>query len=246
MIRLNDTIKRLIPWTGLSQATIAEQVGISTAQLSQYLNGNASANKDVLEKLMQLVGLKHQNYSNRVDLVYKVVKIIHEKEIPIKSVVYYSKEKMAEVTSIKEIEQFIDVSHQQLESIIKNGIVDYECTYPYFKAMVIIAMGMRDKISNKAFTVSVFDTLRNIMPPASSMVLSKPLGKILGLTAGVTAPALTTAFILGNLINNTISSFTDNKYKNLSGLKNVSALQLALQLTCISEDKHAKAGNAEI
>lgn len=233
---LNKTIKKLVTWTGLSQAKVAEAVGVSTAQLSQYLNGNASANKGSLEKLLKLEGADHQVYSNRIDLVYKAAVKLRDKGIDTKKVAGFSQEEMVKYTSLKELSVCKDVNHDELEYIINSHVSDYADTYSYVKAMIILAMGMGGKANNKAFVASLYDTSKKLMVVMAGGDTASPIAAvrgILGLEAAsvLVGPAVTSAILLGSTIAGETAKITQHKCKSLDGIMNTSALQLALQLT---------------
>lgn len=231
MRTLNDTIRKLIPWTGLSQAKVAESVGISTAQLSQYLNGNASANKDVLEKLMKLVGLDHSIAANRIDLVSRAAKKLRADGVSQEAVSRYSQQQMVSKTGMKEFTVFKDVTRRELEYIIKSHVSDYADTYPYVKALVVLTMGM-DKSNSKSFTKSFYDTVKNLVPQKSDDSVAKTIGNILAFGAAGLAlgPVVATTALLGGTIAATVGKMAQDKYKSLAGSMNASVVELALQL----------------
>lgn len=146
---LNSTIKKLIDWLGLSQVQVAGEVELSPSQLSQYLQGNASANKDVLEKLLSIVGINYKVYSNRIKLAEDAAKALLKKNVTVDEVALLSKKEMVEKTSLKAIYGFNDVDRKGLNDIISSKVVDPADTYPYFQAMVIQTMNSMGKGSRK-------------------------------------------------------------------------------------------------
>lgn len=98
-----------------------------------------------------------------------------------------SKERMVEITGMKEISSLFDVSEDELDKIVSSGIIDYEGTYPYFKAMVLHLIGIGDKSTPKTVEISFTKLL--------TMFAIAPVIPIIGITSVI---GIATGLLLGN------------------------------------------------
>lgn len=106
-----------------------------------------------------------------------------------------SKSKMISLTGISEISSLFDVFEEEMDNIVGTGIVDYERTYPYFKAMVLHLMRIRDKFSPKTVEMS-FSKL------AAACTIA-PVIPIIGITSVI---GMAIGLLLGNKIYSSLSS----------------------------------------
>lgn len=224
-MKINDIIRQLIPFTGMSQNQIAEAVGISKSQLSQYLSGNASANKDVLEKLFCLTGIHLDTYAKRAELATKVAGKLKASGCDRQAVKDMSKEAMAKVSGYPEVDCFFNVTAEQLQAALDSGLIECQTTFPYFKALVLVAMGVDDNESKQLNAKDVNKSWEDMAKTAAigSAVLPA-VGAVLGpvLASGVAGVGLMLSGILG--------SQAIIKNNNLKGDMTASILELAKSL----------------
>lgn len=223
---MNEIIKQMIPLTGMSQTQVAESVGISKSQLSQYLNGNASANKDVLDKLLSLTGIHLDTYAKRVELATKVAKSLKTANMDAQAVKEMSKEEMAAKSGCPEVECFFDVTKEQLQKILDSGLIECQTTFPYFKALVLVAMGQGEKKDEPLTAKDVNQSWDNIAKAATMGATVIPaVGSIL-------APVLAGGLAgVGLILSGVLGAQAINKNHNLKGDMTASILELAKALT---------------
>mgnify|MGYP004449596817 FL=1 len=102
---------------------------------------------------------------------------------------------MASLTGLVEIKSLFDVSEEELDNIVKSEIVDYEGTFPYFKAMVLHLMQIGDKSSPKTVEMS-FSKLATACAIAPGI-------PIISITSAI---GMATGLLLGNKIYSSLSS----------------------------------------
>jgi transcriptional regulator with XRE-family HTH domain len=137
---LSQTIKERIPLTGISQAEIAKIIKVSPAQLTQYLNGNSSLNKESLDTLLKTVGINHQIYSNRLKFAKEVA--IKLKKFDSKAIINMGKDQMIKETGIEQIKYFPDFTESEMKEIVEKSFFDYEDTFGYLKTLVLYYKGV--------------------------------------------------------------------------------------------------------
>lgn len=223
---MNEIIKQMIPLTGMSQTQVAESVGISKSQLSQYLNGNASANKDVLDKLLSLTGIHLDTYAKRVELATKVAKNLKTANVDAQTVKEMSKKEMAAKSGCPEVECFFDVTEEQLQNILDTELIECQTTFPYFKALVLVTMGQDNKKDEPLTAKDVNQSWENIAKTATVGAAAIPaVGAILGsvLAGGIAGVGLILSGVLG--------AQAINKNQKLKGDMTASILELAKTFT---------------
>ena len=131
----SEIIKERLPLTGISQSEIAKMINVSPAQLTQYLNGNSSLNKDSLDKLIKLVGINLNIYRNRLSLAKEAATKLAG--VTSKELVNMSKLDMICLTGLKQIRFYQEFSEDELNEIVETMVFDYEDTFSYFKSLVL-------------------------------------------------------------------------------------------------------------
>lgn len=198
-MKTNDVIKLLIPFTGMSQTQVANSVGISKSQLSQYLGGNATANKEVLEKLLCLTGIHLDTYAKRAELATKVASALKAAGIDRLAVKDMPKKDMADKSGCPEVKCFFDVTEEQLQKALDSGLIECQTTYPYFKALVLVAMGMEDGKAGQLNSKDVNKSWEDIAKTAGLAAALPAVGAMLGpvLASGIAGVGVMLAGILG-------------------------------------------------
>jgi transcriptional regulator with XRE-family HTH domain len=131
----SEIIRERLPLTGISQSEIAKMINVSPAQLTQYLNGNSSLNKDSLDKLIKLVGINLVVYKNRLSLAKEVATKLAG--VTAEELVNMSKLDMIRLTGFKQIRFYPEFSKDELNEILETMAFDYEDTFSYFKSQVL-------------------------------------------------------------------------------------------------------------
>jgi transcriptional regulator with XRE-family HTH domain len=208
---LSQTIKERIPLTGISQAEIAKIIKVSPAQLTQYLNGNSSLNKDSLDTLLKTVGINHQIYSNRLKFAKEVA--IKLKKFDSKAIINMDKEQMIKETGIEQIKYFPDFTKSEMKEIVEKSFFDYEDTFGYLKTLVLFYKGVgTDTPTTTSYTKNFWTDLAGLSSAGliSGGIFGRPLPSMLGIVGVI---GMTTTFAMmaayKSLQNNMISAFVD-------------------------------------
>ena len=224
-MNVNEVIKQLLPLTGMSQNQVADTVGISKSQLSQYLSGNASANKDVLEKLLNLTGIHLDVYVKRTELATKVARKLKTAGVNGEVVKDMNKEDMARQSGCPEVECFFDVSEEQLQRLLDSGLIECQVTFPYLKALVIIAMGLEE---GQKGAINSKDVNRSWETIAKSAGIGAAL---LPAAAAIFSPILAGGIVgVGAILSGILGAQAINKNDSLKGDMTASILELAKSL----------------
>ena len=149
---MKKTIKKLLLLEGKTGKQFAEEIGSNASQVSLYLNGSASLNHEQLEKAMKVTGINLEPISRRVDACHEIAKTLQEKGYSLADVRDMSREAMIECTGCCDLRYLMDVSEEEFDQLSNNGLVDYQGTYQYFKAMVIKVMATPASQSQKSKT----------------------------------------------------------------------------------------------
>lgn len=202
MDNTSSIIKERLPLTGVSQSEIANMINVSPAQLTQYLNGNSSLNKDSLDKLLKIVGINLNVYSNRLILAKTVAEKLNG--FSSDELVKMSKEEMINYTNIQQIRFYQDFTSEELKEIIDTMAYDYEDTFSFFKSLVVFYKESGNK-ENVTHTLTKNTWVKLAAIAASGILVGGIIGNI------------TKGLILGKTIGNTI---TFNAMNKLPSLKN--------------------------
>lgn len=153
---------------GLTQAKLAEISGSTPTQIGLFLKGNAFLSKASLEKVFSALGVNIDIYEKRFQLALKAANKL--KRFKTDEVLKMTKREMAIKTEIPEIMCLFDVEEQEMDAIVASGIVDYEGTFPYFKATVLHLIQIGEKSTPKVVEKS-FSTLLGTSSLGSAFVL---------------------------------------------------------------------------
>ncbi|MBD5427018.1 MAG: helix-turn-helix transcriptional regulator [Treponema sp.] len=165
---------------GLTQAKLAEMSDCTPNQMGVFLKGTGFLNKSSLEKCLSALGVRLDVYANRYKLAQKAAKSL--RDIDKEDIMEMSKEEMATQTGLKEILALFDVSEKELDAIIDSQIVDYECTYPFFQAMVLHLMQVGEDPTPKKVEMSFSDLVKIL--PIVSFIPVLGIAGIIGMAAG--------------------------------------------------------------
>ena len=206
----SEIIKERLPLTGISQSEIAKMINVSPAQLTQYLNGNSSLNKDSLDKLIKLVGINLNIYRNRLSLAKEAATKLAG--VTSKELVNMSKLDMICLTGLKQIRFYQEFSEDELNEIVETMVFDYEDTFSYFKSLVLFykEAGQKDNYTHTL-------TNKTWMKHASMAASGGLVGGIIGnITKGLLLSTAIGSSITFNamrksplLNNNLLSGFVD-------------------------------------
>lgn len=130
-----EVIKKRLELMGMSQAEFARCASTTPAQMGIFLQGKGSLSTDRLNKSFDLLGINLSLYSERINLAKEVADYLLSKNVS--SIDNWTKNELAEFAKRRSIIFFYDVqSEEEYNELMKSGIIDIECTYPYFKALV--------------------------------------------------------------------------------------------------------------
>lgn len=194
---VEEIVKNRMSLAGLTQAKLAEMSDCTATQMGLFLKGAGFLNKTSFEKCMAVLGVRLDIYDKRFQLAQKAA--LKLKGLKSDEVIAMPKSEMASVTGIPEISSLFDVSEEELDNIVSSGIVDYEGTYPYFKAMVLHLMQVGEKASPKSVEKS-FSKLAAACVIAPAIVPAFP---ILGIASAI---GIATGLLLGNKKYSSLSS----------------------------------------
>lgn len=178
-------IKKRMALAGLTQARLAEMSECTANQMGLFLKGAGFLNRTSLEKCLSILGVRLDIYDKRYNIAEQAA--LKLKGYKNDDIIVMSKERMVEITGIKEISSLFDVSENELDKIVSSGIIDYEGTYPYFKAMVLHLIGIGDKSTPKTVEISFTKLL--------TMFAIAPVIPIIGITSVI---GIATGLLLGN------------------------------------------------
>jgi transcriptional regulator with XRE-family HTH domain len=220
---LSQTIKERIPLTGISQAEIAKIIKVSPAQLTQYLNGNSSLNKESLDTLLKTVGINHQIYSNRLKFAKEVA--IKLKKFDSKAIINMGKDQMIKETGIEQIKYFPDFTESEMKEIVEKSFFDYEDTFGYLKTLVLYYNGVGTD------TPSTTTSTKNFWTDIAEFTSGGFIG---GGILGYIVPSM---FGLGNIIGGAITLAMMGAYKSLQNNMISAFVDLAIAVSRKSDEK---------
>lgn len=199
---IETIIKNRMALGGLTQAKLAEISGSTPTQIGLFLKGEAFLSKPSLEKSLSALGINIDIYEKRFQLALKAANKL--KNLKVEEVLKMSKQEMASKSGIQEIVFLFDVSERELDAMVASGIVDYEGTFPFFKAMVLHLMQIGDRPTPKVVEKSFSNLL--------GICAESPAFALFGVT-GIFAMAVSSL-----LKNNIYKSFISNAMTPLMAL----------------------------
>ena len=196
---VEEIVKNRMSLAGLTQAKLAEMSDCTATQMGLFLKGAGFLNKTSFEKCMAVLGVRLDIYDKRFQLAQKAA--LKLKRFKSDEVIAMPKSEMASVTGIPEISSLFDVSEEELDNIVSSGIVDYEGTYPYFKAMVLHLIQVGEKASPKSVEKS-FSKLAAacVIAPAIPAI---GIASVFGIASAI---GIATGLLLGNKKYSSLSS----------------------------------------
>ena len=151
---LETVIKTRMDVVGLTQARLAEEVGCTATQMGIFLKGSGFLNKASLEKSLSVLGVNIEMYQKRFQLAQKVSGILTNKGFDNDSIISMSRDEMIHITDLTEIQCLANVDEKEFDMMVKSGIVDYEGTFPFFKATVLHLIQIGEKTTPKNVELS--------------------------------------------------------------------------------------------
>lgn len=150
---INEIVKERMMLTGTTSAALAAAVGTTPNQLSLFINGKGFLKQESLQKTFEILGINLEMYHKRYELACKAAEKLKNKTVD--DILSISKQEMAQLTDLPEINYFLDVTEEELSKIVEYGVVDYESTYIYFQTMVAHIK----QIGNKPTSKNVDDSI---------------------------------------------------------------------------------------
>lgn len=181
MGKIEELVKERMLYAGLTQAKLAELSGCTANQMGLFLKGAGFLNKTSLEKCLAVLGVRLDIYSKRFQLAKEAA--IKLKDLSRERVLAMTKKEMATITDLPEILCFFDVSESQLDNILNSRVVDYEGTYPYFKAIVLHLMQIGSKPPTPKTVENSFSKLSEVCAAFALPILG--VGSVIGVATGL-------------------------------------------------------------
>ena len=150
---IQQIIKKRMNLLGLSQKELADKAGLTKAQMSMFLKGSSSLSQKSIERLFNILDINISMYDHRFDLAKEVAQSFIEQGLTDEDVFTMSKKTMSNKSKKREVLLFFDIDEHNVDEVVKTGIVDYESTFVFFKAMVVQMM-----ISNLKFTSAAYSS----------------------------------------------------------------------------------------
>lgn len=168
-----EDIKNRMKLTGMTNTQLSSLIDSSQAQLSLFFKGEGASLKiNSLQKCFDELGIDTGIYSRRYELAIRAAECLKNK-YSIEEVSLLSKNEMARVTKLEQINQFIEVDLQGFQEIKEAQIIDIESTYPFFRTIVLQLMGTGAQPTK----TSVSTSLSNM---AKAIGILAPIGLIAG------------------------------------------------------------------
>lgn len=198
---IEKVIKDRMEVVGLTQHRLAQSIGCTPTQLSLFLKGEASLNRNSLNQCFKVLGIKLNSISKRIELAREVAGCLNE--CSVNEVINMSRHDMIVLTKIKEIAALPEVNKEEFEIMVSSDLGDYESTFQYFKTLVLHYMD-----SPEGFTPKKAEQSLNVL---ASLLVATPFVPILGIGsiigAAVSSFAISNSKV-SNAINNTWGPLT--------------------------------------
>lgn len=159
----SDIIKERANFLGITNSQLASIAGVSQSQISSFLNKNSSISLSAVEKIFEQLGINISTYDNRLKLAKFAADKLIDVGYKVEKVKHMSKYSMANVVGDNRITFLIDNLIDSDYDDISNeneSIIPVECTYAYFKMMVMHCMEMDGKKITPKSVKDSYSTLK--------------------------------------------------------------------------------------
>lgn len=159
----SDIIKERANFLGITNSQLASIAGVSQSQISSFLNKNSSISLSAVEKIFEQLGINISTYDNRLNLAKFAADKLIDAGYEVEKVKHMSKYSMANVVGDNRITFLIDNLIDSDYDNISNeneSIIPVECTYAYFKMMVMHCMEMDGKKITPKSVKDSYSTLK--------------------------------------------------------------------------------------
>lgn len=159
----SDIIKERANFLGITNSQLASIAGVSQSQISSFLNKNSSISLSAVEKIFEQLGINISTYDNRLKLAKFAADKLIDVGYKVEKVKHMSKYSMANVVGDNRITFLIDNLIDSDYDDISNeneSIISVECTYAYFKMMVMHCMEMDGKKITPKSVKDSYSTLK--------------------------------------------------------------------------------------
>lgn len=181
MPMIKNIIKERANQFGITNGQLAEVANTSQSQISAFFNKDASLTVSSLDNIFNFLGIDISTYENRRQLAEKVAEILINEGMSEEDIIKMSKEKMSSIVDDESIMLLIDgIDDDDYERMQKKGsIIPVECTYVYFKSMVLQYVKLEGRKPTPKLVHSTYNSVGSILGYAVSGLF----GGILGLGA---------------------------------------------------------------
>jgi transcriptional regulator with XRE-family HTH domain len=166
---LTELIQNLLFCSGLSNAKIAEQIGISAPQFGRFLMGEATLSINSLNKCLDLLRVDLTPIMERNKLAQEIAEKLKEYELS--NIDKFTKRQIIELSGVKELHYF-----PEIKDLVKEGgeiksrdifyealrYIDVESTFDYMKELISYYLEIektKDKISYRQAKRSIFTNI---------------------------------------------------------------------------------------
>lgn len=177
---IKDVIKERATQLGITNGQIAEVAETSQSQISAFFNKEASLTISSLDKIFSFLGLDIDTYENRRQLAEHVADVLVQRGYSEDGIKQMSKMMMASIVDDKRIELLIDGFELDKEAydrmLKKDSIIPVECTYVYFKSMVLQYVELKGKKPTPGLVMNSFKIVGKNLGYAIGGVFAGVLG----------------------------------------------------------------------
>lgn len=193
---IEKLIKERMQVIGLTQAKLAEMVCCTPTQMGLFLKSEASLNRESLDKCLKVVGIN-------LDIDLKRTKIARLaasrlSDIPLVEIKNMGRHTMARITKIEAVECLPDPNESEFEKMVSSGIIDYEATYPFFKALVLHFRNVGENNFTPKTAQNSLESIAKTIPIASAVMAGATM------LNGALLPISLIGVAIGSLMNSSV------------------------------------------
>lgn len=190
---------------GLTQAKLAEMSDCTPTQMGLFLKSEASLNRESLDKSLVAVGVNLESGVKRLELAREAAEKL--KDLPLEEIRDMGKKTMVALTKIQAIECLPDPTKKEFEMMVESGIVDYEGTFPYFKALVLHFHKMGGANSTPRTVQSALESIAKGLPIAGAGMAISGIAGFMPSLIGVAIGSMLTSSVYSKAAANSWAPF---------------------------------------
>lgn len=139
---LKQIIRERLAQCGINKAELAQKIGSTPNQLGLFLRDdyNVSLQAIQLEALLKELNMNLEQYHKRYQLSNEIAVDLLNRGFKTEDVALWSRAQFVIETNHVELKFLIEVDLSDFSQIMETGIVDIECTFPFFRSLVVQQM----------------------------------------------------------------------------------------------------------